>query len=752
MRLRVLALLVLACLVGLLVRITNLESVFPQDGPIILGFDDSFFHARRALYTFENFPAVLEFDRYLAYPRGAAQPSPPFHDWLIAGTARLFGDDIRTFECAAAWISPVLGAIFALSAFWIARSVAGARVGLIASWLVAVIPAGALLTSLGNCDHHGAVGLLGSFWIAASLRELQPSGRQLALHGLLHAAIVTALMLAWSGSLLYVTIGEGSRLATILLCRARPERYLTVAGSELLAAAVVSLWLISSAAPLGGSVTSQTLSWLHPIVLVALGVLSATLGALERFRPVENAQIRLGRAALIGLCVALPLLEIPEIRDALAAGLAFVGKQDAWARTNPEQMPLFQVDPTVGVQGPTTRFGYFVYTVPLLPLLVAYRGFRAKDECRDRWLLLLLWMVPLCVLTLSQIRYATDFSVLAAVGFALFLNEVRIQLTRRIAARPAVAITTGFALIMLIPVYSYHAPRIARVIRVSMHRGDSHPFRRMSETRTLYEFARMTRDATPETSGFLDETQIPEYGVLVPPVDGHLFTYVARRPLPANNLGPYLDPELFEHASAFYSARRTEEALGHLEALQVRYFITAAGLLRRNTFVGAVHRLDDSWEPGQNRPSTGRIRLVVAGPRNGSPVRFFGPPGERKPSPPYKLFEFVEGAVLVAEAAPNTLAIAELRLVTPLGPTRHRASQRADESGQLRLRVAYPSAAPNTPEPRVHAVGPWRLKIGDRRYEVAVTEDDVREGREVPLGDPLPPRQPRSRSGSPTEK
>ena len=155
-QIRVVATLLLACLVGFLLRATNLDNVFPPDGVlhsddlILLGVDDSYFHARRALYTFENFPAILEFDHYLAYPRGAAQPSPPLHDWLIAGTARLFGSDIRTFELVAAWTSPVLSTLFVLSAFWIAASLAGARTGLVASWLVAVLPAGALITSLGN--------------------------------------------------------------------------------------------------------------------------------------------------------------------------------------------------------------------------------------------------------------------------------------------------------------------------------------------------------------------------------------------------------------------------------------------------------------------------------------------------------------------------------------------------------------------------------------------------------------------------
>ena len=738
MQLRIVAPLLLACLVGLLLRVTNLDSVFPPDGVlpsdgwILLGLDDSYFHARRALYSFENFPAILEFDHYLAYPRGAAQPSPPLHDWLIAATARLFGNDLRTFELVAAWISPVLSALLPLSAFWIAASLAGARTGLVASWFVAVLPAGALITSLGNCDHHATVALLVSFWVAASLRELRTSGMRLFVHGLLHATIVTALVLTWSGSLLYLAIGEGARLVTIVLCRPRQERFFAMAGSDLLAAAVASSWLLQSAAPLGGPLTSQTLSWLHPIALLSIGALAAALGALERFWPAERPTARLGRAVLIGSCVALPSLALPEIRDALATGLGFVGKSDVWAQTNPEQMPLFHSAPTAAASA-TTRFGYLVYAIPLIPLLVARLGFRARIESRDRWLLVFLWMLPLCALSLSQIRYATDFAVLAAVGFALLLNEAHRQLRRGIGRRLSLAFMTVFGLVMLSPAYAHFAPRASRTTAYLLGREVVKPNARLRKSWTSYAFARMVDEATPETAGFLDETRIPEYGVLVPPTRGHLFTYVARRSVPANNLGPYLDRELFERARSFYRARRPDAALDLLEALQVRYFVTSLGMFRPNTFAAVVHRYNDSSASARSRPSTGRIRLVAEGPPNGRPFRTHGPRGDGVEVPAYKLFEVVEGAVLVGETQPNAPASAELSLTTPLGRTLHRVFGRADASGRLQLRVAYPSEAPDSQQPMVHALGKWRVELGDDRYEVSVTEIDVREGREIRL-------------------
>jgi asparagine N-glycosylation enzyme membrane subunit Stt3 len=233
--------------------------------------------------------------------------------------------------------------------------------------------------------------------------------------------------------------------------------------------------------------------------------------------------------------------------------------------------------------------------------------------------------------------------------------------------------------------------------------------------------------------GFLDETRIPEYGVLVPPEQGHFFTYVARRPVPANNLGPYLDRDLYQRAESFYQARRPEAALELLEALQVRYFVTSLGRLGAGTFVVAAHFRNDGSASRRDRSSTGRIRLVDESPPNGRPFRMLRPRGEPVEVPAHKLFEIVKGAVFVGEAEPNAPASAELILVTPIGHTPYRAFGRADASGRLELRVPYPSEAPGDQQPMVHGLGKWRVELGGDRYEASVTEIDVREGREVRL-------------------
>jgi len=290
-----------------------------------------------------------------------------------------------------------------------------------------------------------------------------------------------------------------------------------------------------------------------------------------------------------------------------------------------------------------------------------------------------------------------------------------------------------FALATLIPAYSHFAPRISRTVEYRFGDEVAKSSARLPVTWTNYAFARTVRDVTPETAGFLDEKQTPEYGVLVQPEHGHLFTYVARRPVPANNLGPYLDRGLHQRAAFFYEAQQADVALDLLEALQVRYFVTSLGRLQTESFALAVHFSNDSSARNQDRSSTGRIRLVAEGPPRGRPTRTWGPPGERVVVPTFKLFEVVEGAVLVAETEPNALATARLPLASPLGRTPFRVDAQADASGWLQLRVPYPSESPDAQQPMVHALGKWRVEVGGNRYAVTVTEADVREGHEIRL-------------------
>ena len=232
------------------------------------------------------------------------------------------------------------------------------------------------------------------------------------------------------------------------------------------------------------------------------------------------------------------------------------------------------------------------------------------------------------------------------------------------------------------------------------------------------------REVTPETSGFLDDGARPEYGLLVDPSIGHSFVYWARRPVPANNFGQYLDREKFDLAEDFYRTHDAARAVEALDRLATRYVVTfIQGFSPPMPFVQQLHREDG---PGRHAEPCGPcLRLVTEGPPYGSPRRGFRPRGG---AVPYKLFERVEGARIEVRAEPDALVRLELDLETPLGRRFVFAMRgRAEPDGTATLRVPYSTGA-TLP---VHSVGPYRVEVDGRLHRVEVSERAVLEGATI---------------------
>jgi len=703
------------------IRALRFEFAFPEDGVVQFAFDDASYHVRRALYSFVNFPSVLTFDPYIAYPDGAPVPIPPLYDWLLAAVARLFGDSVLAFERVAAWASPVLSALTVVPIYAIGRRLGGPAVGLGAAFLFALLPASSNRSGVGNPDHHAAVALLAACWLASLVAEAMADrgSRPRLPRVILHSAVMAAMMLVWSGSLLYLILGEGARLVASAVVGRHPDRLLAQSGSALLAAGLIAPWLAHAGSPLGGPFSTTELSWMHFVVALALALLCGGLAALERFRPQPVGWRRASRAAALGLLIALPLLSLDALREPLTSGTGFLAKQDVWAESNAEQQPLFASSP--GKLPATRLFGWYAFLIPLVPLLVVLR---ARGNPPEVVFVMLVWTTALGLLTLGQVRYAMDFAVAGSVIFAWALVAARNWVAPRLPrnGRFATGLVLAVGLALLWPALEVHGRRLGGVIDRALA---SAPRSRagLSSRQSAVRFAEEVRGATPETAGFLEPGVLPEYGLLVPPTLGHLFVYVARRPVAANNMGPYLDAEKFHEARRFFFEVDSEaEALAIAERLGTRFLVSRAAAPRgpqHGAFVRQLHHRDGAATDG--RPHLERFRLVTEGPRRGRQR-----PRRRQRPVPYKLFERVEGAVLEARGAPGELLEAEVPIVTPLGRSfRFRAVARADPSGTARVRVPYATDA-STP---VRPVGPYTVRFADDRWRIQVPDAAVREGR-----------------------
>jgi dolichyl-diphosphooligosaccharide--protein glycosyltransferase len=716
-----------ACL-AVAVRSLNAFSVF-VDGDVYLAMWDASYHARRALYSFLEFPRILWFDPYLAHPGGAPVPMPPLYDWLLAAVARVLGDEVSTFERVAAWWSPALATLTLVPIYGIARLLGREGAGIGGALLLALLPASAVVSRVGNPDHHAAVGLLVALYAASGARIVQRDTmrRRLVAAGAVLAAVRAALLLSWSGSLLYLAVGEAALLLLGLLA-ARPALLTSQALSALASGLAVAPWVAAAGTPPGAPFSSTTLSWLHVLALFALAAAAGGLASLERMRPARSAGLRLARAALCFAAPAGALLALPGARESLIPAFAFLTKSNPWGEVIVEQSALFSWMPGARGDRAARLYGAWAYAIPLAPLAYLWcaRG-RAGWEPR---LLLAIWTAALGALAILQVRFGSDFAPLGCLGFALLLDALRRRLSARLGWLPALALACGLALALLWPALA--KSYAWRVRQLATHLGDVEGLRDpvfFHESPTFVRFCKLVRSVTPETSGFLDPAQRPEYGILLKPPFGHAMHYAGRRATPADGFGPYLDAEKNRLVHRFMASRSENEAVRIAARLDARYVVTHDNhTLRPGDFLHLLQRLDGSQGDGAGHAE--HFRLVAEAPAGAKVLSTSFPNGSPGPIVPYKLFERVEGALVEARAPPGTPFTLELMLQTNTGRRfRFRAATQTDAAARARLRVPYDTQGDGP----TRALGPYRARLGERESAFSVRAHAVREGLVVPL-------------------
>jgi dolichyl-diphosphooligosaccharide--protein glycosyltransferase len=720
-------------LLAFAVRSLGVDTVFPGDGSVVFTLGDAFYHARRALFSFEHFPQVLLRDSYLNYPQGAFVPWPPLWDLVLAGTARLFGSSQSVFEHVAAWAPAAFGALTTLPVYAGTRRLASRACAVGAAALFALFPATVQYSKVGNVDHHAAQALFGALvlmLVLAIVSEEPDDLRRVSRHFAALALSRAALLLTWQGSLIYLGLLEGCLLLAGIIT-GRRDLLLGEAWSTLASAALVLPVVLVSGTAVGGPFSAIELSRLHVVVLVTVAAIAFGVRLLERLRPSRSAWDRMLRAVALGVpALALLLATTGAIRE-IGLGFGYVSKTDAYEGRNLEQYPLFSFQPVFSDRFGRDCLGFFAWLIPVAPLAALLRA-RSRTQ-RGPALVLAAWAAALGALGLLQIRFANDYCPAGSMAFALLLGTAGSTLTRHARPRAAAAIAVALALVLLAPVVVLQwasARRTLRGLRSGMPGGDR---ALLTYQGSMVRFAERVRSATPETAGFDDPAVQPEYAVLAYPGIGHVLHYVAHRATPADNFGPYIGLENYQAVGSFFGLHAEQDAIAEAERLRARYVVTTDyGGPVPWTLINRLHRGDGS-ELG-DQPAFGCFRLVTEGPSGGRAIGEQFGRGIRSEGAPYKLFEIVPGAVLEVHAAPGTSVSAELLLSTPL-PRRFtwRTTALAGDDGVARLRVPYATQTPFQLPTR--ALQPYRVLAGGVAQAVSVPEVAVATGQTVKVGE-----------------
>jgi hypothetical protein len=229
----------------------------------------------------------------------------------------------------------------------------------------------------------------------------------------------------------------------------------------------------------------------------------------------------------------------------------------------------------------------------------------------------------------------------------------------------------------------------------------------------------------------------PGYGILAHVGLGHALHYSGKRATPADPFGPYIGQENFDAVGRFMESHSERRAERLMKKLSARYVATAADSIPRPrvSLWVRLHESDGSFK--DSVPQLGHFRLVTEGPLGGVGMStLFGDDVEG--FAPYKLFEFVPGAVIEYFTEPGGQMTVELPLKTPSGRRFvWRGAAKADEKGRVQLRVPYanPKASDRSTfkqrVDRVESLGAYKVRVGERRFRIPIDEEQVQTGATV---------------------
>jgi asparagine N-glycosylation enzyme membrane subunit Stt3 len=721
---------------ALMLRSLGFEWVFVDSDTVILAPGDAHYHFRRALYGWTNFPTLLFRDAYINFPTGAAISWPPLFDFTLAALGKLFAADLRSFEVLSSWVPVVIGSLALWPVYALGRRLGGPALGLGAAALMAMLPMSVNYSRVGQIDHHCAVALIGACLLLVVARLVGEERATVGL-GVGLAAGRIAMLLTWHGSLLYLALVEAT-LWVAAAVAGRRDLYAAQALSALATWVVVAplVWLLPE--PLGGAYSAIALSRLHLLAVAAVVLVSAGLWWLEGRDGETSAIRRLVWTAAMALVVVAGLLALPGARAGVEPALRFLTMSDGVGFRTGEQLPLFSVFGRAAGRPVWEVWGLLAYAIPVLPFAVVWA---APRERRAMAVTVAAWCAWFGALALVQRRYGNDLGPAAAVGFALVIAALARRVAQAFGAGRAVRMLAApaLALLLLSPYWAGEAiPRLSSGLRaLSGERGPGDPALRTAAG-SLTRFLEQVREVTPETSGYFDSEQKPEYGVVSHANFGHAIQNVARRPTPTDPFWAFIGVENWNAAFGLLGASSEAEALKLARRLRARYVMTFSSA-DPDALEGWLHHADGRragpWAAAEH------FRLVTEGPKGGVHFArsFQVQAGERvtgPATPPYKLFEVVEGAQIEVGAAAGDDVVATLTLRTPTGREivyEQRAT--AGPEGLAILRVPYPTLAVGGDE-RVRALAPYRVSTGQRSAAVAISEEDVSSGAVVPVFQP----------------
>jgi oligosaccharyl transferase (archaeosortase A-associated) len=391
--------------------------------------NDAWYHMRTAHNQLAHFPRRSGFDPYAIYPGGQDIPTGPVWDWMIASAAWIAGlgaPPDALIDRVGAWMPAVVGALFPVVAFFLAKVLAGDVAGMFAAWSVALMPGMFLwLSQLGLADHHSAESFFALATLAAMCAAVDKRAWRLAL-----------VAGAAFGALLGTRPAAAFIVGIFLLTAAFPDRVL--ASVTLVVLAVGAILFV----PVGSLVWSNY-AWLLVGTGIAAMIAAFALDVFWTRKKWPRIALAIPIAGVIAIGAVAASRWKPELIASLWANVRRLlgAANDASAvATVRELRPLLDTEATP-MAALVHQLGLaWVVAIPALAWVVM-RAIRLR---RGAWILFATWSLVMTIAAFLQLRMVVYYAPIAAILCGLVCGTI-VEALPRLRTFAALILGAGIA-------------------------------------------------------------------------------------------------------------------------------------------------------------------------------------------------------------------------------------------------------------------------------------------------------------------
>lgn len=389
---------------------------------------DAYYHVRLIENLLRHYPHRINFDPYICFPAGTAEITrhfwPPFFDWLVGSFCLLFGlghPNQRVIEVVAAFSPAVLGALTVIPVYFLGKYLLNAWCGILAAFLLAVLPGEFLGRSvLGFTDHHMAEVLFSTTALALLLKSIQAVSFQSPTSGqagygplispgtcLLSGLFWGMYLTTWTGALLFIMILLlFFIIQSIFDCfESQPSTALLTIGAVMLASASGFSLLLLPAGYLG-SINRYFL----PLTLLASTALPVGLVLVIQSMRRLKCRAIVYPTVLLGLVIILVVIArtlAPTYLQSLSAEWQSVRSLN---KNILETWPLLYPAGQFSLALAWNNFGASFFLAVIAWFWLVCDGAR-QWQTRPEKTLLLIWSLVMFALTLGSRRFAYYLAV-----------------------------------------------------------------------------------------------------------------------------------------------------------------------------------------------------------------------------------------------------------------------------------------------------------------------------------------------------